>query len=565
MDEVLLLQDEEERNGEGGGGGGRGGRVLLKKGPWTAAEDAILVAYVEKHGEGNWNSLQKHSGLSRCGKSCRLRWANHLRPNLKKGAFTMDEERLIIQLHAKLGNKWARMAAQLPGRTDNEIKNYWNTRIKRRQRAGLPVYPPEVQSMHLLSPYVHSQGDATSVSSNTDSDGDALPSPKGQIPSLNHAMGGFSLPVVLCDIPLNAVPDNALIVPSPSVTEPLQAFSSPSESNCYLTEYKAMPFSQLSDAMTKCFELHHPKPHCKPALDSMLARGFPLEPDPGIDFQFPGVQPNYHGFASGSYSCFGLDSSLKQELPSGQSVEAAGSAGADASALISPFTPLSSSKILPSEAHTFEHVSNSGLLESLLQEAEAKQWNSHFTSQPKDLSSVQTLDDHTSANKTLRIEDSNAGTRFVSYAATAAIQPISSTQVYNWKNTSSSRPTLKPVIKLEESSGGLSWAYSDLESSTSPNYISLYEMGVSEWDDGPAPYAAETFAQPVAAEPENSSSSGLHSGNYRAGPTVAGHVLELGSCQWNNMPGACLIGDFAADWRPSIAATQHSVDTGAIF
>ncbi|EFJ15829.1 hypothetical protein SELMODRAFT_117411, partial [Selaginella moellendorffii] len=118
--------------------------AALKKGPWTSAEDSILVAYVQKHGEGNWNNVQKQSGLYRCGKSCRLRWANHLRPNLKKGAFTPEEERLIIELHAKLGNKWARMATQLPGRTDNEIKNYWNTRIKRRQRAGLPVYPPDI-------------------------------------------------------------------------------------------------------------------------------------------------------------------------------------------------------------------------------------------------------------------------------------------------------------------------------------------------------------------------------------------------------------------------------------
>ncbi|KAE8712003.1 Transcription factor MYB21 [Hibiscus syriacus] len=120
------------------------GGVAFKKGPWTAAEDAILIDYVKKHGEGNWNSVQKHSGLLRCGKSCRLSWANHLRPNLKKGAITREEEQLIIELHAKMGNKWARMAAHLPGRTDNEIKNYWNTRIKRRQRAGLPLYPPEV-------------------------------------------------------------------------------------------------------------------------------------------------------------------------------------------------------------------------------------------------------------------------------------------------------------------------------------------------------------------------------------------------------------------------------------
>lgn len=90
-----------------------GTRQVLKKGPWTAAEDAILMEYVKKNGEGNWNAVQRNSGLMRCGKSCRLRWANHLRPNLKKGAFSLEEERIIVELHAKLGNKWARMAAQV--------------------------------------------------------------------------------------------------------------------------------------------------------------------------------------------------------------------------------------------------------------------------------------------------------------------------------------------------------------------------------------------------------------------------------------------------------------------
>lgn len=90
-----------------------GGGQVLKKGPWTTTEDAILMEYVKKHGEGNWNAVQRNSGLMRCGKSCRLRWANHLRPHLKKGAFSLEEERLIVELHAKLGNKWARMAAQV--------------------------------------------------------------------------------------------------------------------------------------------------------------------------------------------------------------------------------------------------------------------------------------------------------------------------------------------------------------------------------------------------------------------------------------------------------------------
>ncbi|KFK29201.1 hypothetical protein AALP_AA7G102300 [Arabis alpina] len=120
-------------------------------GPWTAAEDETLAAYVREYGEGNWNAVQKKTWLARCGKSCRLRWANHLRPNLRKGSISPHEERLIIQLHSQLGNKWARMAAQLPGRTDNEIKNYWNTRLKRFQRQGLPLYPPDIL------PYNHVQ------------------------------------------------------------------------------------------------------------------------------------------------------------------------------------------------------------------------------------------------------------------------------------------------------------------------------------------------------------------------------------------------------------------------
>ncbi|XP_028556730.1 transcription factor GAMYB isoform X2 [Dendrobium catenatum] len=136
-------QPDSSPNDEGSWSGSptAGEGVVLKKGPWTSTEDAILIDFVKKHGEGNWNSVQRNTGLRRCGKSCRLRWANHLRPELKKGALTPEEEECIIQMHAKIGNKWAQMAALLPGRTDNEIKNFWNTRTKRLQRAGLPLYP----------------------------------------------------------------------------------------------------------------------------------------------------------------------------------------------------------------------------------------------------------------------------------------------------------------------------------------------------------------------------------------------------------------------------------------
>ncbi|XP_022775895.1 transcription factor MYB106-like [Durio zibethinus] len=106
--------------------------TLLKKGPWTPDEDQKLLAYIEEHGFGNWRTLPEKAGLQRCGKSCRLRWNNYLRPDVKRGKFSLHEEQTIIRLHAFLGNRWSTIAAHLPKRTDNEIKNYWNTHIKKR-------------------------------------------------------------------------------------------------------------------------------------------------------------------------------------------------------------------------------------------------------------------------------------------------------------------------------------------------------------------------------------------------------------------------------------------------
>ncbi|XP_076944882.1 transcription factor MYB17-like [Bidens hawaiensis] len=104
----------------------------LKRGPWTQEEDQLLVDYINKNGHGSWRSLPKLAGLLRCGKSCRLRWTNYLRPDIKCGPFSPEEEKLVIQLHAILGNRWAAIAAQMPGRTDNEIKNLWNTHLRKR-------------------------------------------------------------------------------------------------------------------------------------------------------------------------------------------------------------------------------------------------------------------------------------------------------------------------------------------------------------------------------------------------------------------------------------------------
>ncbi|XP_027349838.1 myb-related protein 306-like isoform X1 [Abrus precatorius] len=104
----------------------------VKKGPWTPEEDIILVSYIQEHGPGNWRAVPTKTGLSRCSKSCRLRWTNYLRPGIKRGNFTEQEEKMIIHLQDLLGNRWAAIASYLPQRTDNDIKNYWNTHLKKK-------------------------------------------------------------------------------------------------------------------------------------------------------------------------------------------------------------------------------------------------------------------------------------------------------------------------------------------------------------------------------------------------------------------------------------------------
>ncbi|XP_022768542.1 myb-related protein 306-like [Durio zibethinus] len=109
-----------------------GDKIGAKKGPWTPGEDIILVSYIQEHGPGNWRSVPSNTGLLRCSKSCRLRWTNYLRPGIKRGNFTEQEEQMIIHLQALLGNRWAAIASYLPQRTDNDIKNYWNTHLKKK-------------------------------------------------------------------------------------------------------------------------------------------------------------------------------------------------------------------------------------------------------------------------------------------------------------------------------------------------------------------------------------------------------------------------------------------------
>ncbi|XP_050220811.1 transcription factor MYB60 [Mercurialis annua] len=121
-------------------------KIGIKKGPWTPEEDIILVSYIQEHGPGNWRSVPTNTGLLRCSKSCRLRWTNYLRPGIKRGNFTPHEEGMIIHLQALLGNKWAAIASYLPQRTDNDIKNYWNTHLKKKLKKFQSALDPAQDS-----------------------------------------------------------------------------------------------------------------------------------------------------------------------------------------------------------------------------------------------------------------------------------------------------------------------------------------------------------------------------------------------------------------------------------
>nr|CAB3481446.1 unnamed protein product [Digitaria exilis] len=138
---------------------GGGEQPAVRKGPWVAEEDEVLLRHVQEHGPREWSSIRSKGLLPRTGKSCRLRWVNKLRPDLKTGCrFSPEEERVVIDLQAQFGNKWARIATYLPGRTDNDVKNFWSTRQKRLARllrTPVPRRRPSKQGGGASSSHAH--------------------------------------------------------------------------------------------------------------------------------------------------------------------------------------------------------------------------------------------------------------------------------------------------------------------------------------------------------------------------------------------------------------------------
>ncbi|XWS28300.1 hypothetical protein CRYUN_Cryun25bG0056000 [Craigia yunnanensis] len=188
------------------GGNNNNGTNKLRKGLWSPEEDDKLINYMLTNGQGCWSDVARNAGLQRCGKSCRLRWINYLRPDLKRGAFSPQEEELIVHLHSILGNRWSQIAARLPGRTDNEIKNFWNSTIKKRLKNLASTPSPNASDLSTSEPNkdamvgftsIQEQGllplymDLPSTSSSSSLQSMVLNHTGNSLPMLDHGLNVF--------------------------------------------------------------------------------------------------------------------------------------------------------------------------------------------------------------------------------------------------------------------------------------------------------------------------------------------------------------------------------------
>ncbi|XP_059633886.1 transcription factor DUO1 [Cornus florida] len=210
----------------------------IKKGPWKAEEDEVLINHVKKYGPRDWSSIRSKGLLQRTGKSCRLRWVNKLRPNLKNGVkFSAEEERIVIELQAEFGNKWARIATYLPGRTDNDVKNFWSSRQKRLARIlQTPTTSSKLEKNRSAVAVLHHAPslEAPKFSSSTEEES----SSKSQFCSSSH----FDNSEMIKMVPLPDLMNPNLLNFDPNL---LQLQFTPSEENICNESQPQFPFSVL--------------------------------------------------------------------------------------------------------------------------------------------------------------------------------------------------------------------------------------------------------------------------------------------------------------------------------
>lgn len=183
----------------------------LRKGLWSPDEDEKILQHIAKFGHGCWSSVAKQTGLQRSGKSCRFRWVNYLRPNLKRGEFSLEEENLIIKLQGKMGNRWARIAKHLPGRTDNDVKNLWNASLKK--KVQLIKHIVENQCKVITEKQLdRADGDQNNLSTNSPASATICNSPgsKAKTDDLHELASTNPIDNRIHDsnIPATAIPDN---------------------------------------------------------------------------------------------------------------------------------------------------------------------------------------------------------------------------------------------------------------------------------------------------------------------------------------------------------------------
>uniref|UniRef100_A0A7N0T5K6 Uncharacterized protein n=1 Tax=Kalanchoe fedtschenkoi TaxID=63787 RepID=A0A7N0T5K6_KALFE len=214
-------------------------KANVKRGPWSPEEDEILKSYIQQHGTGgNWIALPSKAGLKRCGKSCRLRWLNYLRPDIKHGAFTEEEDRVIFSLYYEIGSRWSIIAAKLHGRTDNDVKNHWNTKLKKliMLKDQADAYPEFLRSTKPAHSSFSGSADHESYSFvrfpslKTETHQESLP-PMPNLPPgvsgydgsslafMHHDPAGFTVPAPLLSMPTYHASKATAIPPNSSESE----------------------------------------------------------------------------------------------------------------------------------------------------------------------------------------------------------------------------------------------------------------------------------------------------------------------------------------------------------